>query len=79
MTETATPARYRFVPYGGGVEELDRLAVRDRIRGGDIEADTELSLVGSILSSMISLWVMFYASHLLGYAVYRHAPELGWE
>ncbi len=39
--------RYRFVPYGGGVEELDRLGVRDRIRSGDIAASTELALVGS--------------------------------
>ncbi len=48
MTETAAPQlRYRFVPYGGGVEELDRFAVRDRIRSGDIQAHTELSLVNS--------------------------------
>jgi len=47
MTDTATVARYRFVQYGGGVEVLDRLAVRDRIRSGDIEAHSELSLVGT--------------------------------
>lgn len=40
---------------------------------------TRLPLIGGILSSAISLWVLFYASHLLGYAIYRHAPELGWE
>lgn len=38
-----------------------------------------LPLLGSMFGSFISLWVLFYASHLLGYAVYRHAPELGWE
>ncbi len=48
MTTEATPARrYRFVPYGGGVEELDRFAVRDRIRSGDIVPATELALVGT--------------------------------
>jgi hypothetical protein len=47
MTETAPVVRYRFVQYGGGVEELDRLGVRDRIRSGDIEGHTELALVGS--------------------------------
>jgi hypothetical protein len=47
MTETATVTRYRFVPYGGGVEVLDRLAIRDRIRTGDIEAHSELSVVGT--------------------------------
>src|SRR5687767_1909128 len=46
MSETVTPApRYKYVPYGGGVEELDRLAVRDRIRAGDITAETELALL----------------------------------
>jgi hypothetical protein len=38
-----------------------------------------IPFVGPIFSSALSLWVLFYASHLLGYAVYRHAPELGWE
>lgn len=47
MTDTATVTRYRFVPYGGGVEVLDRLAIRDRIRSGDIEAHAELSVVGT--------------------------------
>lgn len=40
--------RYRFVPYGGGVEELDRFAVRDRIRAGEITAETELASVQSV-------------------------------
>jgi hypothetical protein len=44
MNETQ---RYKFVPYGGGVEELDRFAVRDRIRTGDIEAHSELAIVGT--------------------------------
>lgn len=39
--------RYRYVPYGGGVEELDRFGVRDRIRTGDIVAESELALVGT--------------------------------
>ena len=39
--------RYKFVPYGGGVEELDRLEVRDRIRAGEITADTELAPAGT--------------------------------
>jgi len=36
-------------------------------------------IAGAVFSSFLSLWVLFYASHLLGYAIYRHAPELGWE
>ena len=36
-------------------------------------------VVGGIFSGFLSYYVLFYASHLLGYAVYRHAPELGWE
>lgn len=47
MTDAATVTRYRFVPYGGGVEVLDRFAIRDRIRSGDIEAHSELSVVGT--------------------------------
>ena len=38
-----------------------------------------LPIVGSVFATFLSLWVLFYASHLLGYAIYRHAPELGWE
>jgi len=38
-----------------------------------------LPIVGSVFAAFLSLWVLFYASHLLGYAIYRHAPELGWE
>jgi hypothetical protein len=40
------PQQYRFVQAGGGVEMLDRFAVRDRIRSGDIDAQTELALAG---------------------------------
>ena len=46
LTGSSAP-RYRFVPYGGGVEELDRFGVRDRIRSGDITADSELAPLGS--------------------------------
>lgn len=38
-----------------------------------------IPIVGGIIRGAISFWALFYASHLLGYAVYRHAPELGWE
>ncbi|HKS22490.1 MAG TPA: hypothetical protein VJZ76_06820 [Thermoanaerobaculia bacterium] len=38
-----------------------------------------IPIVGSVFSAFLSLYVLFYASHLLGWAVYRHAPELGWE
>lgn len=38
-----------------------------------------IPLVGGILSSVLSLWALFYVSHLLGYAVYRHERDLGWE
>jgi Protein of unknown function (DUF4013) len=37
-----------------------------------------IPILGGIFSRALSLWVLFYVSHLLGYAVYRHAPELGW-
>lgn len=49
MSDGVTPApeRYRFVPYGGGVEELDRFAVRDRIRTGDILPQNELAPLGT--------------------------------
>jgi len=51
MTESLTSAAqsYKFVPYGGGIEELDRFGVRDRIRAGDITAETELAIVGTDL------------------------------
>lgn len=44
MNETQ---RYKYVPYGGGVEELDRFGVRDRIRAGDIVAESELAVAGT--------------------------------
>ncbi|HUR79473.1 MAG TPA: hypothetical protein VM733_01810, partial [Thermoanaerobaculia bacterium] len=44
MNETQ---RYKYVPYGGGVEELDRFGVRDRIRAGDIAPESELAVVGT--------------------------------
>lgn len=36
-------------------------------------------IAGRLFASFLSFWALFYASHLLGYAVYRHSPELGWE
>src|SRR5258708_1571203 len=42
---TPPPQRYRIAVYGGGIEELDRFAVRDRIRTGEIAELTELALV----------------------------------
>ncbi len=39
----------------------------------------KIPVAGAMFGSFLSLWVLFYASHLLGYAIYRHAPELGWE
>jgi hypothetical protein len=36
-------------------------------------------IVGRVFAEFLSLWVFFYASHLLGYAIFRHAHELGWE
>jgi len=44
---TQSAQRYKFVPYGGGVEELDRFEVRDRIRMGDILAESELAVAGT--------------------------------
>jgi hypothetical protein len=38
-----------------------------------------IPIVGAIVRGAISYWVLFYVSHLLGYAVYRHSAELGWE
>ncbi len=38
-----------------------------------------IPIVGPLFRYALSYWALFYASHLLGYAVYRHASELGWE
>jgi hypothetical protein len=38
-----------------------------------------IPIIGSVFTSAILYWALFYASHILGYAVYRHLPELGWE
>lgn len=38
-----------------------------------------IPIVGGAVANVLSLWALFYVSHLLGYAVYRHARELGWE
>lgn len=46
-TNGAAAQRYKYVPYGGGVEILDRFGVRDRIRAGDISAESELAPANS--------------------------------
>ncbi|HUP63298.1 MAG TPA: hypothetical protein VNA69_23110 [Thermoanaerobaculia bacterium] len=38
-----------------------------------------IPIAGGIIGRFLSFWSLFYVSHLLGYAVYRHARELGWE
>ena len=40
----APQPRYRIAMYGGGIEELDRFAIRDLIRRGDVSAQTELAV-----------------------------------
>lgn len=34
---------------------------------------------GSVPHHMLSIWAQFFGSHLLGWAVYRHSVELGWD
>ncbi len=38
-----------------------------------------IPFIGGLLTRAVSYWLLFYVSHLLGYAVYRHSAELGWE
>lgn len=38
-----------------------------------------IPIIGGMISTVLSVWALFYVSHLLGYAVYRHSRELGWE
>lgn len=38
-----------------------------------------IPFVGGIIKAFFSFWALFYVSHLLGYAVYRHSQELGWD
>ena len=38
-----------------------------------------IPIVGALFSAVVSYWALFYVSHLLGYAVHRHALELGWQ
>jgi Na+-transporting methylmalonyl-CoA/oxaloacetate decarboxylase gamma subunit len=38
-----------------------------------------IPIVGGIFGSALSLWLLFYSSHLLGYAIFRHSSELGWD
>ena len=40
---------------------------------------TLIPIFGPLFAAFLSYWSLFYVSHLLGYAVYRHLPELGWE
>ena len=48
MSETTVPQiRYRYVPYGGSVEEHDRFSIAQRIRKGDIDGATQLAVAGS--------------------------------
>ncbi len=48
MSESSPPPQiYRLPVYGGGIEELDRFAVRDRIRTGDVGRATEIALKGT--------------------------------
>lgn len=37
-----------------------------------------IPVVGSVPGFLITTWAAFWAGHVLGWAVYRHAPELGW-
>jgi hypothetical protein len=41
------PERYKLALYGGGVEELDRLELRNRIRHGEVDSRTQLARVGT--------------------------------
>lgn len=44
-----------------------------------ISPSAMIPFVGPIIGKFLSFWSLFYVSHLLGYAVYRHVEELGWE
>jgi hypothetical protein len=37
-----------------------------------------LPLAGEVPGRALWIWAQFYGSHLLGWAVYRHSVELGW-
>ena len=39
--------RYRVAMYGGGIEEVDRYQLRERIRRGEVGASTEIAPVGT--------------------------------
>lgn len=50
MNEPSTPAspeRYRIALHGGGIEEVDRAGVRDRIRRGEVVERSELARAGT--------------------------------
>lgn len=38
-----------------------------------------LPVIGSIPGKIPVIWAQFYTAHLLGWAVYRHADDLGWD
>ncbi len=38
-----------------------------------------IPFVGGIPGRMLWIWAQFFGSHLLGWAIYRHSVELGWE
>jgi hypothetical protein len=38
-----------------------------------------IPIVGGIPARMLWIWAQFVGSHLLGWAVYRHSVELGWD
>ena len=38
-----------------------------------------IPFVGRVPGRMLWIWAQFFGSHLLGWAIYRHAVELGWD
>jgi hypothetical protein len=38
-----------------------------------------LPIVGAISGRALWIWAQFFGSHLLGWAIYRHSVELGWD
>jgi hypothetical protein len=37
-----------------------------------------LPFVGGVLGRALWIWAQFFGAHLLGWAIYRHSVELGW-
>jgi hypothetical protein len=46
-SDPPAPERYRLALYGGGTEEVDKFALRDRIRRGELDGKTVVARVGS--------------------------------